>query len=197
MEKSLVYKNYTIDIVFDNEAASPRAKDSNLTTIVCMHPSYRLGDKNHGFDLANYKTLDDLYKAIVKKIQRKDNMPMMVIKALYLSVEDKMSIHTMPAENRQKIGFTFIEGRKALEHLGVPKLAHNHKVRIYNLMEKEIEAYSNYLQDEVYGFRILDKSGVELYHEFGYLGEDHVDSGLLGTAHIYIDEIKTKVPCYA
>ena len=195
MEQQLTYKRYTIDIVFDNEADSPRDKDSNLTTIVCMHPTYKLGDKNHGFDISQYETTDDLYKAIVKKIQRNDGMPMMVIKALYLSTGDKMSIHTMPGKDMLKIGFAFVEGRKALKHIGVTKLSHNHKVKVYNIMEREVELYSHYLQDEVYGFKILDKDAIEVYHEFGYVGENHIDSGLLGNAHTYIDNIKTRVAC--
>lgn len=195
MEQKITYQKHIIDIVFDNEACSPRESGTNLTTIVCMHPTYKLGDKNHEFDLSRYETFDELYKAIAKKMQRNDGMPMMVIKALYLSTGDKMSIHTMPGKGRVKIGFAFIEGRKALKHIGVTKLAHNHKVKVYNIMEREVELYSQYLQDEVYGFRILDRDGSEVHHEFGYIGCDHIDSGLLGTAHTYIDNIKTKVAC--
>src|SRR4051812_39207696 len=57
------HNGYTVRIIHDEDAESPREWD-NLATLVCFHRRYKLGDTDHGYNSDDYSSWDELIAAI-------------------------------------------------------------------------------------------------------------------------------------
>ena len=139
--------DYVLKISQDVDAESPREWD-NLTTMVCSHKRYNLGDK-HLYDTDDYDGWDELRKAF-----EADN-DVLLARPLYLyDHSGGITIKTTPFSNgwdSGQVGWVFIT-RDQLELLGSPE------DKLEKLLESEVETYDQFLTGEVYGFNLVKKS---------------------------------------
>lgn len=154
--------NYLIEIHYDTNPSNPRTEWDNLTTMVCGHKRYDLGDKDTGYNTDNYDSWGEMKEAIIK-----EEKPL-AIKPLYMYDHSGITIATKqfrcPWDSGQ-IGWVFITKKKQ-EEMGTPDDL------LLEALEGEVETYDQYLRGDVYGYKIYKIEKCSLGHEH----KEHVDS---------------------
>lgn len=162
---------YIIKIYPDSDPCSPR-EDDNLGTMVCFHNRYSLGD-DHNFKSENYNSWDEMEKDIIKTEK------VGVILPLYLYDHSGIRISTGQFSCRWdsgQIGFIFISKKKMLEEYGGKIVTKKLKERVTRYLNGEVEVYDQYLQGDIYGYKIFIKEKGEEKEEidscWGFYGMD-------------------------
>jgi hypothetical protein len=172
MEKRI--GNYLIQVVPDESAIDPRDWD-NLSTMVCFHRRYDLGDK-HNYDHNDYSGWEEMKSAIIK------NEKPVVILPLYLYDHSGITISTSPFSCRWdsgQIGFVFVTREKAVTEFQTNKMTKKVKEDCLRILESEVKTYDQYLVGDVYGYKVYEISTCDQGHEhkkmvescYGYYGE--------------------------
>ena len=167
--------DYLIEIFPDNNPDNPREWD-NLGTMICFHTRYHLGDK-HGYDHKDYSGWEELEKTIVE-----DNN-VGVILPLYLYDHSGLSISTTPFScvwDSGKIGFICVSKIKILEEFGGKIITKKLKEKVEGILKGEVETYNQYLQGDIYGYKISKVTTCDQGHEhkrvldsvLGFYGQD-------------------------
>ena len=108
----------TVEIHQDQDDNSPR-EWSNLSTMVCMHTQYTLGDK-HDYHSTNYTGWDDLRAAIEREHDTA------VILPLYLYDHSGITMRTEPFHcpwDSGQIGWTFISKKKVRKEYSTKRIS--------------------------------------------------------------------------
>jgi hypothetical protein len=167
--------HYLIEIFPDNDPDNPREWD-NLGTMICFHGRYGLGEK-HGYDHKDYSGWEELEKTIVE-----DNN-VGVILPLYLYDHSGLSISTTPFScvwDSGKIGFICVSKIKILEEFGGKIITKKLKEKVEGILKGEVETYNQYLQGDIYGYKISKVTTCDQGHEhkrvldsvLGFYGQD-------------------------
>lgn len=160
-----------VEIIIDDSADSPRHFDGeNITKMVCFHRRYNLGDKT------NYKNEDfEEWSSLKKMILQEEKA--VIIKPLYLLDHSGLSIKTSPFSCQWDsgiVGYVYIP-RGNIDKLGIIDPSEE---KLEEALDAEVKIYNNYLQGEVFGFRVYDyEDGEELDSRWGFYG-DHITSGI-------------------
>jgi hypothetical protein len=139
--------NFIIRIVDDLYPHNPREND-NITKMVCFHRRYNLGDK-HGYNQSDYKSWDELKKAIIKA-----EKPVM-IKPLYLYDHSGITIATSPFGcqwDSGQIGWVYITAKTMKDFWS--KDAQRDETKMNEAIEVEVQEYDKYLTGEAYAYEI-------------------------------------------
>jgi hypothetical protein len=141
---------YTVKVDYENCPESPREWD-NLGKMVCFHKRYSLGDK-HNYNPNDYESFEELKKDILK------NEKVGVILPLYLYDHSGISISTSsfscPWDSGQ-IGFIYTTREEILKNFRGKILTQKLKTSVEQILEKEVETYTKYIEGEVYSFEVL------------------------------------------
>jgi hypothetical protein len=185
MEKKI--GNYIIRVKQDTDPFDPR-EDDNLTTMVCFHRRYKLGDL-HDYSELDYDSFADLKKEIIKQ----ENP--LIIKPLYLFDHSGITIRTKPFDCRWDsgmVGFVFIT-KKNMELLGVED-----ESKLDEYLEAEVSEYDKYLTGDVYSWSIVKVKTCDLGcdHEvlmdasYGHYDEDEcMESAMSYYNDMYAEKI--------
>jgi hypothetical protein len=188
--------HYLIEIFPDNDPDSPRNWD-NLGTMICFHNRYDLGDK-HGYDHKDYSGWKEMEKAIVKE----NNVA--VILPLYLYDHSGITISTTPFScgwDSGKIGFIYVSKEDVLKEYGGKIVTKKLKERVTEYLKGEVKTYDQYLQGDIYGYKISKVSTCDQGHEhkeeldscWGFYGEDYCMEEAEGIVQYYIKKETEKV----
>lgn len=181
--KSFDLSNGRLDIVYDDDSPSPR-EWGNLTTMVCFHKRYSLGDE-HDYNSSDYSGFDELKADIIK---REDPL---VIRPLYLYDHSDITIATTPFSCRWdsgQIGFVFVPKAKVRAEWGVKRISPKLKEQITHCLLAEVEEYDTYLRGDVYGFRLYETQHCDSCNRdddilldscYGFYGYDVAKNGIL------------------
>lgn len=135
---------------FQDEHLSPRAWD-NLTTILCFHKRYNIGDSNP------YSS--DQFSSWSKfREQLENDHDIVKIKPLYMYNHSGITISTTPFRSSWdsgQVGWVFIT-KEDQEKMGTPD------DKLDKVLKGEIETYDKYIRGEVYRYRITDKKTNEV-----------------------------------
>lgn len=175
--ETINYKNYKIQIEYDENAANPRTEWDNLGTMVCFHNRYNLGDKND-FSLEEFKEF-------IKKEEKN-----IIALPLYLYDHSGITISSKPFSckwDSGQVGYIYITKEKVRKEYNWKVITKKRREQIIKYLEGEIETYDDFLTGAVYGFQIVDKNGEEIDSCYGFYGYDHKKSGLLEHAENSID----------
>lgn len=160
-------------VVQDSNVESPRAWD-NLGTMVCFHNRYSLGD-DHNYSADDYNGWEEMKQAIVKQ----ENTA--VILPLYMYDHSGISIKTTPFScpwDSGQIGFIFVSKKKALEEFGGKRFSNKLVQKLEAILEGEVETYNQYVEGDVYGFRIEDEDGEHIDSCYGFYGRNLRENGM-------------------
>lgn len=163
-------KKYTIKIVQDEAAESPREWEQNVGTMVCFHKGYELGDKGHDYSHGNYGSWGEMEKAIRA---REDVAAMLPI---YMYDHSGITLSTTPFQcqwDSGQVGFIFVSKKKIRKELCLKNLTQKVLSRVSNILKSEVEEYDLYLRGEVYGYVIEDEDGNVVDSCGGCYGEDY------------------------
>lgn len=181
--ESCEVNGYTIQIVADEAGdghANPREGDNLGVMVANGHRRYTLGDAdfaccipeyNHAVEaMAHFAREGDLGRFIE---WAETELGATVVLPLWLLDHSGLTMRTGPFREDPGgwdsgiVGFIF-DTTRTREQTGAPLTS------IEQQLNGEVEAYSKYLGDEVYGYQILDPCGDIVESCWGFLGSDHV-----------------------
>ena len=163
---------YTLRVEQDDMAYSPRDWD-NVSTMICWHRHYNLGDKHDYDDSFEFllgvarevgiytDEMEDMSNEEIMTELRKDDSVCIIPLNLY--DHSGISISTSngyPYNDRWDagcVGYAYITKKKAMEELYVTD--ETWRARARERIDAEVEDYDKYLRGDVYGY-ILEKEVV-------------------------------------
>jgi hypothetical protein len=181
MQTYKLTNNKTLEVTQDEYPSNPR-QDDNLSTMICFHRRYNLGDK-HNYNHQDYSGWAEMEKAIIK------NESPAVILPLFLYDHSGITISTSPFSckwDSGQIGFVFISKEKLKKEFNVKKVNSKLIEKATKILLSEVETYDQYLTGDVYGYTLLDENGEIEDSCFGFYGSDIETNGIL-------DNIREKI----
>ena len=170
-------KKYEIKIEHDDDPMNPRTDWDNVTTMVCFHPSYNLGD-NTDYKKDSFDSWGEL------KSQIESDYNVLMIKPLRLYDHSGITISTSnsyPFNDRfdsMMVGWVFVEEKKL--ELMCGKDCDTSDETLSKMIEADVETYDKYITGQVYCYTIYEIETCSLGHTHknvveccgGYYGED-------------------------
>ncbi len=168
--KQYELKGYKLNIYRDEEPFSPR-EDENISTMVCFHGRYSLGESHEIKGVENADKVE----------YSKDNISL----PLYLYDHSGITMSTSPFSckwDSGKLGFIYISKADARKQFGYKKLTQKRIETIKEFLESEVKVYDNYLCGDVYRYEILDTEGAEIDSCCGFYGDEFKTNGVFDNA---------------
>ena len=157
-------KTYELEIKQDFDPRNPR-EDDNLTTMVCFHNRYDIGDEH------NYKSSDfNSWEEMKEQIESDYNL--LAIKPLYMYDHSGITISTSPFGcqwDSGQIGWVFIH-EKQMEYI-CGKDFDRTEEKLDEMIEGEVETYDKFITGEVYGYEVYEVETCDKGHEHKTLAE--------------------------
>ena len=148
--KHKTMKKYTYEIVQDFDPSNPRTEWDNVTTMLCFHKRYNLGDKQN-INFNDYESWDEMENAI------KEKYDVLMIKPLYMYEHSGIAISTSPFScpwDSGRIGFIIVDTKQYELCMGDPKDAKGEVLE--GIIKNDIEIYNKYLCGDVYGYKTFE-----------------------------------------
>ena len=164
----------TLEVTQDEYPNNPR-HDDNISTMVCFHGRYSLGDK-HTYKHQDYSGWAEMEKAII------ENEKPAIILPLYLYDHSGITISTTPFSckwDSGQIGFVFISKDKVKNNYGVKRVTKKEIEKATKNILAEVETYDLYLRGEVYGYTLITENGEIEDSCWGFFGSDIETNGIL------------------
>lgn len=152
----------------------PREND-NLGTMVCFHKRYAIGDK-HDYNPHDFRSWEEVKSAI-----EKDN-DVAVILPVYMYDHSGIALATTPFHcpwDSGQVGWIYATKEKIRQWFNVKKVTAKIKENAAEILRKEVEVYSNYINGDVYGFVLKNKNGDVIDSVWGFYGIDPSKNGIL------------------
>ena len=152
-------KKYELKIEQDTDPMNPRTDWDNITTIVCFHKRYELGDKTD-YRTEDYDSWDELKKQI-----KKDNK-VLLIKPLYMYDHSGITISTSPFSCRWdsgQIGWVFIS-EKQLDIMCGKDFKRDEET-LNCITNSEVKNYDEFLTGNVYQYTIYEIETCDKGHQ--------------------------------
>jgi hypothetical protein len=177
-----VYETYKISdsqelrILHDESAESPREWDS-ITTMICFHKRYTLGDK-HSYRSEDFGSWDELREQIEEDYNVLLILPLMLHDHSGIS----MSIGNSSGWDSGQVGWIFIANDVE------ESLAELFEDRLTEIIKADVEVYDQYLQGDTYGYQLIEKVPCETCSHveervvdscWGFYGHDIRKNGIL------------------
>jgi hypothetical protein len=159
----------TVRIIPDHNTSGdgPREWD-NLSTMVCFHRNYKLGDKH------DFETPEDFREFAENKANG-----VAIILPLYLMDHSGISISTSDFGDRWdsgQVGWAYITRAKIQEEYSAKRISKKLLERVRGYIVSEVNVYDQFLRGEVYGYVIEDANGEHMDSCWGYYGLDDARS---------------------
>lgn len=152
-------KKYELKIEQDQDPMNPRTDWDNITTMVCFHRNYNLGDKTE------YKSSDfDSWEDLKKQIESDNKV--LFIKPLYMYEHSGITISTSPFScqwDSGQIGWVFITEKKL--NLMCGKEFKRDEETLNCITNSEVKNYDEFLTGNVYQYTIYEIETCSLGHE--------------------------------
>jgi hypothetical protein len=188
-------------VIYDENPESPRQWD-NLGKMICSHHNYNLGDKQLDDKLSQMQEivqdlnireyiegLDEDYWYDEDKLQEfieaKEGA---VVLPLYIYEHSGITMNTTGFSCRWdsgQVGWIYVSKERIIEEYGDASKESVEKAR--RVLESEVETYAQYLEGDIYGFKVIKKESCSLGHEheevidscWGFYGEDPTKNGMM------------------
>jgi hypothetical protein len=182
-------KTYKIKIERDENAWNPR-EDDNITTMVCFHKRYNLGDK-HNVPSDTYESWDEMEEAVIVEYGVLARAP------LYMYEHSGIAIATSPFNCRfdsGRLGFVIITKDSLMKMCGHTDFT---QAQLQEMIEAEVKQYNSYLQGDVYEYSIYEVQKCSLGHEHeellddcgGYYSEEEARAEAEGIVKLYEERV--------
>lgn len=197
--RSEVKNGVRLTIKVDEDGWNPR-EDWNVSTFICSHNGYLLGDE-HDINSDDYSSWEEFLE---KGIKKKYN-DIVFIKPLYLYDHSGITISDEPFSCRWdsgQVGYVILTKSKIRNNYGVKYVTKKILDKAIKLYKHELKEYDHYLRGECYGFILEEvRHCPECGHEtvraikpysHGFLGRDFEANGLkneLGEYSYLLDEV--------
>lgn len=183
------YKGYKIEIFVEENAESPREWD-NLGKMLACHNRYNLGDVER-------ISVDEIKETVEPLLKRKDA----VVLPLYVYEHGGITMNTSGFScpwDSGMVGYIYADADAVRENFGMVKGAKIGKKvlkHVAEILKSEVETYADYLEDNVYGYRITNSKGEEMYCLWGFIGDICKDDCyIMQEARGMVDHYKKTIP---
>jgi hypothetical protein len=160
---------YTLEIEQDPEPCNPRTEWDNLTTFVCFHKRYELGDR-HDYRTEDYQGWAEMSLDIAAREKTAAIEPVFLMDHSGLAVST--ASFSCPWDSGQ-VGWAYITREKVLEEFGGKILTKKRGDKAHEIILGEVETYNRYLQGDVWGFVIKDEDGEIVDSCWGFFDVDY------------------------
>lgn len=174
METYKLNNGKTLEVTQDDYPYNPR-HDDNLSTMICFHNRYSLGDK-HNYKHQDYSGWAEMEKAIIK------NEKPAIILPLYLYDHSGITISTSPFSchwDSGQIGFIFVSKEKLRKAWSIKRITKHYIGLELEILLAEVETYDNYIRGEVYSYTLLNENGEVEDSCSGFIGSNIKTNGIL------------------
>jgi hypothetical protein len=164
---------------------SPREWD-NLGTIVYKHRHYNLGEEattdpiewlEDKMNIPNtFKFTDERLHELEKRFFKE-----FIALPLYLYDHSGITMATTPfgcAWDSGKVGYIYVSKEKIRSEYGWKLITAKRREKIESYLKSEIEIFDQYLQGDVYCFKVEDEEGEEVDSCGGFYGQDWENNGI-------------------
>lgn len=191
--ESMDYKGHTIEIVPDIDPLNPRKEFSNLGTMACFNKRYSLGDEGHGISHSDFAGWSEMESYIYNKLDAAIVLP------IYIYDHSGIAIRNSPFPcgwDSWQIGFIYVTKEQVRKEYGCNRISKRIKAKANAVLLGETETYNQYLNGDVYGWRIKKDDKV-LDAVWGYFG-DGTDGILRGQPRFkyMVEEAKAQIDWY-
>jgi hypothetical protein len=152
-------KTYELEIEQDNDPMNPRSDWDNITTMICFHKRYDLGDKT------DYKS-SDFDSWIELKEQIESDNKVLMIKPLYLYDHSGITISTSPFGcqwDSGQVGWVFITEKQLESMCGKDFDVSEEKLE--SIIDSDVKTYDSYITGDVYQYTIYEIETCSMGHE--------------------------------
>lgn len=168
---TIQYKEHNINIIYDTCAHSPR-EDDNLGTVYTKHSRYRPEEE---FDdhFEQTEVFDDSF-GVFKKSFLKEYIAL----PLYLYDHSGQSVNTTGFSCRwdtSQFGIIAVPVENIKKEYGWKRITQKRRKTIESYLDGEVKLYNEYLNGQVFGYTITDKSGQETDSCWGYYGHSCIE----------------------
>ena len=180
----LELNGFKAEIIRDTDVESPRTSMDNVGTMACFMKRSNLGDKKHGYNSEDYGSLAEIKDAILT-----DN-PDAVVLPLYVYMHSGTTMSTKPFDckwDSGQAGFIFASGEKIKAEWGDPKDPAARALAEECLLG-EVQTYDDWLQGEVFGYKLKGPQGDDLDSCWGFYGEDYIKDEVSGILVTYAND---------
>ena len=173
METVIEKENVRLEINQDIHPDNPRDIYDNISTMVCFHRHYNLGDK-HDYNRNDYNNWDEMEKDIIR------NEKPICIKPLYLYDHSGLTISTSPFGCRWdsgQIGFVFVRKDDIKREFGKKRITKELREKSERLLQCEVNDYDEYLTGNIYQVELYENDeSIECCGNF--IGDDFWKNGM-------------------
>ena len=152
---------YRIEIIQDEFPENPRELNENFGTILYKNGSrYNLGDEE-----AYQEDMDGI-----------ENNPDFISLPVYAYIHSGVILNTTGFScpwDSGKCGIIYVSKEDARKSFEVKVISAKIREKVLECLKSEVEEYSRYLGGEVYGYRVLDRSGEEVDSCWGLVGIEY------------------------
>lgn len=163
----------TVEIVVDDDCYSPRLMD-NIGTFITWDRRYSSPDKNNWADPFDWKDY-------IKELGEENIVFLPVYKYEHSGVIFSTTPFSCPWDSGQ-VGYIFATKDKVIE-AGFEDFSESTKKRVLECLKAEVKVYSDWASGECFGY-LKYKDGVCVDSCYGFIGNDHKESGLFESAGI-------------
>lgn len=175
-----IYKGYTIEISPDMDPISPRGESGDrIGTIVASHRRYDFNESEIRFD--DYSSWKEVEKAV------REESGALFVYPLFMFEHGNIRLSLGSFNDKWDSGQVglFYFTAEDLKTVGLKK---TEKAKIDKLAHALIEEYSNYVNGDVYGYKVLDKNGEEVDSCWGFIGASYdEDADIMQEARAAVD----------
>lgn len=171
-------KKYELKVVQEDSTESPRTSWDNVTTMICFHKRYDLGDE-HNYKSSDFEGWEEMKEQICKDYN------VFMILPVYLYDHSGITISTSSFGcqwDSGQVGWIFIEEKNWISMMGEDMDRSDE--RLERIIDNDIDTYDKYLRGEVYRYEIYEVETCNLGHEHksyvegcgGYYDEEDCES---------------------
>lgn len=167
-------KQYRFEVLVDPDPQSPREND-NLGTMLYNHRRYVLGD-----DLIKFGSFEEYLDSANLAAEEVVSLP------LYLLDHSGLSISTTDFNDQWDsacVGVIYTTFDKIKKEYGVSEVDLDLIERVGNVLDSEVSEFNTYLNKEIYGFRLCEKTADGQWNEvesgWNFYGSDVSENGML------------------
>ena len=159
--ESFSNKKYTLELHHDDSGIADPMWDDNHLIIATFSRKYSLG--NHGeIKSEDYTCIEDRYKALIRSLGGRKAI--LYESPLYLYDHSGITISLSPFNcswDSGQVGYVFITRKSYKAIQGVKRITKKMRESLPEIAKSEIETYDNYLQGNVYGYRLYENKTCE------------------------------------
>lgn len=155
------YNGHTIEIVYDSDPQDPRTDWEPFTEFHVKNCRYYLGEHQHN----SSEEIDDE----VKKAKRQGDVVFRLF--AYIHSGTALSLESfygrLPQGHAEfdsgQCGVVIVRRKSLIENFGKKRMTKKLRERAYEIAKGEVEEFTQYLNGQVYGYRVDDGEGDSCY----------------------------------